>query len=128
MPHISIEYSANVAKWINLDDFCKHIKEAVVQTGVFELAGIRVRAFQCNHYAIANDNPENGFIDISVRLRAGRPLEIRENATESIFNATKDYLKPILEQKPFALSMEMRDINPDLSRKINTYRNFMTSS
>ena len=71
---------------------------------------------------------ENGFIDISVRLRGGRNLETRKKATEHIFSVAEKFLKPILEKYPFALSMEMRNIDPELSPKVNSIPNFMKES
>ena len=92
---------------------------------VFPTKGIRVRAICCNHYSIADDNPENGFLDISVRLREGRDIEIRKKATQHIFEAAKKFLNSILENHPFALSLEMRNIDPELSPKINSIPNYM---
>ena len=37
--------------------------------------------------------------------------------------AAKKFLKPVLDTSPFALSMEMRNIDPELSPKINSIPN-----
>ena len=97
MPHFSIEYSANLEKKINMKEFCNVLRIAGIETGVFPVKGIRVRAICCDHYAIADNNPQNGFIDISVRLREGREMEVRKEATEHIFQAAKKFLKPVLD-------------------------------
>ena len=62
-------------------------------------------------------------IDISVRLREGRDLETRKKATQHIFDKAQNFLNPILEKTPFALSMEMRNIDPELSPKVNSIPN-----
>jgi 5-carboxymethyl-2-hydroxymuconate isomerase len=123
MPHFSIEYSSNLEKKIDIKNFCNILRLAGIETGVFPIKGIRVRAITCNHYSIADNNPENGFIDISVRLREGRDLETRKKATQHIFDTAQNFLNPILEKTPFALSMEMRNIDPELSPKINSIPN-----
>ncbi|MBL4784083.1 MAG: 5-carboxymethyl-2-hydroxymuconate Delta-isomerase [Cohaesibacteraceae bacterium] len=122
MPHFSIEYSANLEARIDMSKLCDVLRIAGIETGVFPLAGIRVRAIRCDHYAIADGDAAHGFIDLSVRLRAGRDLETRMSATAHIFAAAKAFLDPVLNKYPLALSMEMRDIDPDLSPKINTIR------
>lgn len=128
MPHFSIEYSANLEKKINMKAFCNVLRIAGIETGVFPIKGIRVRAICCDHYAIADNNPQNGFIDISVRLREGRDMEVRKEATEHIFQAAKKFLKPVLDTSPFALSMEMRNIDAELSPKENSIPKFMKES
>ena len=125
MPHFSIEYSSNLEKKIDIRELCNTLRLAGIETGVFPTKGIRVRAICCNHYSIADDNPENGFLDISVRLREGRDIEIRKKATQHIFEAAKKFLNSILENHPFALSLEMRNIDPELSPKINSIPNYM---
>ncbi len=125
MPHFSIEYSSNLEQVINMKDFCNVLRLAGIETKVFPLAGIRVRAIRCDHYSIADNQPENSFIDISVRLREGRELSIKKDATNHIFAAAEKYLKSVLDQYPLALSFEMRDIDPELSPKVNSIRKFL---
>lgn len=122
MPHISLEYSANLDAITDMGALCEALRLAALETGLFPLAGIRVRALACAHYVIADGQPEHGFIDISVRLRAGRPFERRKAASRAIFEAARKHLQPVLETRGIALSLEMRDIDPELSPKINTIR------
>lgn len=125
MPHFTIEYSANLEAKVDLAAFCETLKQAGIGTGLFEPAGIRVRAIRCDHYAIADGHPDNAFIDISVRLRAGRDLDRRQAATQAVFDAAEAFLEPHFAKLPLALSFEMRDIDPELSPKRNSIRDHM---
>lgn len=125
MPHIRFEYSANLEGLIDWSGLCACLRDAALETGIFPLAGIRVRGIRCDHYLIADGHPDNGFIDISVRLRGGRPAEAKARATEAIFAAARDYLAEHIAAHRFALSLEMRDIDPALSPKLNTIRDHM---
>ena len=122
MPHISIEYSPNLEFEIDFGEFCRLLRDAAVETGIFRLEGIRVRAFKCDHYLIAGGEIGNGFVDISVRIRGGRPIEAKKDATEAIFAAAKSFLQPLLDSRPTALSLELREIDPELSPKANSIR------
>ncbi|MEM6461434.1 MAG: 5-carboxymethyl-2-hydroxymuconate isomerase [Pseudomonadota bacterium] len=128
MPHLSIEYSANLEGELDMTQFCDHLRKAGIDTGLFPLAGIRVRAVRCEHFAIADGNPKHAFIDIAVRLRGGRPLDARKAATAQIFAAAEEYLADITAKRPIALSLEMRDIDPELSPKLNTIRRYVTEA
>ena len=68
MPHFSVEYSANLESLIDMKNFCDLIRKAGLETKVFPMAGIRVRALKCEHFSIADNDPNNGFIDISCLL------------------------------------------------------------
>jgi len=122
MPHMSIDYSANIEEHIDLTAFCDAMRREMIATGVFPLAGIRVRAFRADHVSMADGNPAHGYIDISVRLRAGRDLDTRKRATEQIFAAAEAFVAPAMQQHPIALSFEMRDIDPELSPKTGSIR------
>lgn len=125
MPHIMIEYSANIEDDIDVSALCEHLRLAATQVKVFPMPGIRVRALRADHYAIADGNPSHGFIDISIRLRAGRAPDEKKAAVNLLFDAACEYLTPLMDSRSVALSMEMRDIDPDLSPKTGTIRNHL---
>lgn len=128
MPHLTLDYSANMEARADISELCDCIRLAAIETGVLPKAGIRVRAFKADHVSIADGSPENGYIDITVRLREGRALDVREKAVNHIFDAAHEFLKPVLDAYPVALSIEMRNIDAALSPKVNSIRNFMKES
>lgn len=125
MPHIIIEYSANMDDVVDMADFCNVLRIVGIKTGIFPEPGIRVRAHRCDIYSLADGKLDAGFIDISVRLRGGRPLEVRKAATAELYAAAEKYLEPVFSTKPFVLSYEMRDIDPELSPKRSSIREYL---
>ena len=125
MPHLQIDYSPNLEGRIDLQGFCTALRDAALETGVFPLAGIRVRATACTHVVIADGNPNHAFLDLSVRLRAGRDLETKKQATAAIFAAAEAFCADMMATSSFMLSMEMRDIDPDLSPKSSSIRDYL---
>ncbi|WP_323784784.1 5-carboxymethyl-2-hydroxymuconate isomerase [Thalassovita sp.] len=125
MAHFAIDYSANLEPAVDWPALCDLIRRAAIDTGVFPMAGIRVRAFRADHVSIADGNPDHGYIDISIRLRAGRTLEARKRATADIFTAIETYLKPLMASRSVALSLEMRDIDADLAPKTGSIRDHL---
>lgn len=125
MPHLTLDYSPNLEAEIDVAALCEVLRVAMIETGVFPLAGVRVRAFAATHVAIADGNPAHGYIDMSIRLRAGRAPEAKTAATAHVFEAAKTFLAPIMARRPLALSLEMRDIDPELSPKAGSIRDFL---
>jgi 5-carboxymethyl-2-hydroxymuconate isomerase len=119
MPHFTIEYSANLDKRVDMAKVVEVVRNAAVQTGIFPLGGIRVRAIRCEHYAIADGNPNLGFLDMVLRLGEGRDLATRKKAGEHIFKALSAHLDPVFAQSKFALSFDMQINDKETSWKRN---------
>jgi 5-carboxymethyl-2-hydroxymuconate isomerase len=125
MPHFTIEYSANIEPRVDLEEVCELVRKAAVESGMFPLGGIRVRAIRCEHYAIADGRPGLGFLDVLLRIGEGRDLATRKAAGDHIFKALSDYLDPIFEVFPFALSFDMQINDKDTSWKRNTIHDML---
>lgn len=126
MPHITLDYSANLEPHVDFASLCDCLRRAAIETGALPLAGVRVRAFAATHVSIADGNADHGYIDISVRLRGGRDITTRKQATAQIFEAAQSFLEPVMQHRSLALSFEMRDIDPELSPKCGTIRDHLT--
>jgi len=100
--------------------FCDAIRRAALATEVFETGAVRVRTVRCDHYSIADDDSANGFIDVSLRIGAGRDLATRKRIGEAIFATMTGFLQPLFGGRHFALSFEIREIDPELSWKKNS--------
>lgn len=95
------------------------VRKAAVETGIFPLGGIRVRAIRCEHYAIADGRNVYGFLDVVLRLGEGRDLATRKKAGEDIFRALSTYLDPVFASSKFALSFDMQINDKETSWKRN---------
>lgn len=120
MPHLTVEYSANLDSKADIGGLCGALLDATLATGLFEPGAVRVRAIRCEHYAIADRKPENAFVDLNFRIGAGRSPKDRKRGGEALFAAAQKALAPLFDSPHFALSLEMREIDPELSWKRNT--------
>lgn len=125
MPHFQIDYSANLEEIVNMSALCEAIRDTAAQIDTFPTAGIRVRATRVDHFAIADGAAKHGYIDLSVRLREGRPQDVKEDAIARVFATLKAYVAPAMDKHSIALSAEMRDIDASLSPKFGNIRDHM---
>jgi 5-carboxymethyl-2-hydroxymuconate isomerase len=119
MPHFTIEYSANLDSRVDMQAVVEVVRKAAVETGIFPLGGIRVRAIRCEHTAIADGQPHFGFLDMVLRLGGGRDLGTRQKAGEHIFKALSAWLDPVFAESKFALSFDMQINDKETSWKRN---------
>lgn len=119
MPHLRIEYSANLEGMVDLSLLCRNVHDAILNAGPFELGAIRVRAFKADYVAIADLLPNNGFLDMTLRIGAGRTQDEKKAAGDAILAAAEQTLATLLAQPHFALSLDIVEIDPGLSWKKN---------
>ncbi len=119
MPHFTIEYSANLDANVDMGEVVELVRKSAVETGIFPLGGIRVRAIRCEHYAIADGRPEHGFLAMVLRLGEGRDLAARKKAGEHIFRILSGHLDPVFAASLFALSFDMQINDKETSWKRN---------
>lgn len=120
MPHFNIEYSANLDRVVDMGALCRCVRDTLLETGLFETGAVRVRAFRAEAYAVADGLPENAFIDMSLRIGTGRSQEEKRHAGEQAFAAVAGQLSGLSETPHFALSLEIREIDPALVWRRNT--------
>lgn len=119
MPHFTIEYSANLDSRLDIGAVCEVVRKAAVETGIFPLGGIRVRAVRCEHYAVADARHDYGFLDMVLRIGEGRDLVTRQKAGEHVFQVLSKHLDPVFAARKFALSFDMQINDKDTSWKRN---------
>jgi 5-carboxymethyl-2-hydroxymuconate isomerase len=119
MPHFTIEYSANLDKRVDMAEVVELVRKAAVETGIFPVGGIRVRAIKCEHYAIGDGNPQFSFLSMLLRLGEGRDLAARRKAGELIFRELSAHLDPVFANSRFALSFDMQINDKETSWKRN---------
>jgi 5-carboxymethyl-2-hydroxymuconate isomerase len=120
MPHLTIEYSDNLDGKVEIAGLCRALDEQIAAFPFFERGGIRVRAFACRSYAIADMLPDNAFVDMQFRIGAGRSEADKKAAGDALFATATRLLGHLLDEPHFALSLEVREIDPVLSWKKNS--------
>lgn len=119
MPHLTIEYSANLDGRSDIAGLCAALHGAMLATGLFELGAIRVRAVRCDHFAVADLLAQNCFADLRLRIGAGRSEPEKKQAGEMIFAAACAHFEPLFQTPHFALTLDIAEIDPSFSWKKN---------
>lgn len=112
MPHLIVEYSANLEGALDMRHVLDGLHAAALETGVFPIGGLRVRAARRDLYKIADGHADNAFIHVQARIGAGRAAEVRQKAAEQIFAALKAATADTFERRPLGLSLEVVEIDP----------------
>jgi 5-carboxymethyl-2-hydroxymuconate isomerase len=115
MPHLIIEYSANVAGHVDIDGLVGALHDAALASGIADLDALRTRAVPRDHYAVADRHPDNAFVAVTARLGAGRSLDDQQRLLGTLIDTLDQTLGAAGDT--MMLSVEYQEIDP--TRRIN---------
>lgn len=114
MPHITIDYTANLAADVAESGLVQALHQAAIGTGAFPLWGIRTLAQPVHDYRVAGGQAANGFIKVVVRIAPGRDLATRKRITQTLFDAAVQRLAPVYGRRPLGFQLELTEFDADL--------------
>ncbi|MGB1156645.1 MAG: 5-carboxymethyl-2-hydroxymuconate isomerase [Alphaproteobacteria bacterium] len=120
MPHLSIQYSPQLDDSHDMAALCHALSDAIMETALFPVAGIRVRAFRAEYESVADRHPENAFVAMQMFIGQGRTLEEQQQAGTHIYAAAEAFFADRLSEPYFMLSMEIFENQAAVSWKRNT--------
>jgi 5-carboxymethyl-2-hydroxymuconate isomerase len=120
-----VEYSANIEAAIAIDDLLDKLHASALETGIFPIGGLRVRAVRIDRYRIADRHPDNGYVNMMALVGHGRPLEVRRRAAEALFATLTAHLDEAFRKGPLAISFYMQESDPDLNFKKNNLHEYV---
>ena len=124
MPHITIEYSANVAEHHDIDALVEVVHTAALGHGLPPVDGLRTRAAARDHYLIADgSDPEVlAFIAIAVRIGPGRDAASKSSFIETVLDAAEAHIDAASCPLSIAWSIELNEIDPEFRINRNYVR------
>ena len=125
MPHLIVEYSANIEREIALDALLDKLHACALKTGVFPIGGLRVRAHRVDHYRIADKAADNGFVHVTALIGHGRPLDVQQRAGQELLAAVSEHLEPLFARSPLAISLNVQEMHPVLNFKKNNLHEYV---
>ena len=112
MAHVTIEWTDNLEGEFDLQAMMAMIAQDMRERadGVFPIGGIRVRAYKVTDYVIADGtSAQDAFINIDVKMGAGRSAEFRQRYFDALFVRVRDSFGDLFERRPFALSLYVEE-------------------
>jgi 5-carboxymethyl-2-hydroxymuconate isomerase len=113
VPHITVEYSANLQEAVSIAKLVEDVHRAVLATGTFKLGAVRTRAERRDIFVVADGDPQNAFINIIARIGRGRPPEKRRGLAEAIMAVLDQETATLAASRGLALSVYVEEIDED---------------
>ena len=116
MPHVRVEYSANLDASGHIDALCQELASCVDAIcddthKVYPTGGIRVRALRCEHYCIADGTLDAAFVHVNLKIGQGRSEAVRRATGDALLEVLKVHFADAFAQQGLALSVEINQFN-----------------
>lgn len=118
MPHITIEYSANVADHHDIQALVDTVHATALDDGLPAIEGLRTRAAPREHFRIADGDPSFAFVTIHCRIAPGRTAEARATFMERVLAAAESHLA----DGPLVVAWSIEVVEMDPANRINHNR------
>lgn len=119
MPHITVEYSANLEKDVDIRALVHAIHQAALASGVFEVGAVRTRAERRDVYEIADGDPDNAFVHVDLNIAPGRNIDARKRVADAILDVVRDSTQVVFARSGLAISVEVREIDNSAAVRLN---------
>lgn len=125
MPHFVLEYSDNLEGEIDLDHILKELRDTAIETGVFPVGGTRLRAISFKDYVIADGEDDYAFVHLTCILGHGRTMEVKQEATQKVFDKLTECLDEVYNSRLLAISFYVFENDPVLNYKQNNIHEYI---
>ncbi|MGV7210830.1 5-carboxymethyl-2-hydroxymuconate isomerase [Oxalobacteraceae bacterium A2-2] len=124
MPHLKIEYTANLDAHFDKEALCSTLFDALIAlrdaggAPVFPLLGTRVLAYPSAAHAVAAGG--RAFVYLNLRVTTGRSPELIKAIGDATLAAAQAFLAPAMAAVPTRLTLHIDDTLPIYEGKLST--------
>lgn len=120
MAHCVVEYTDNLGEEGDIPSLLRKLAAKFRDSGgVFPIGGIRVRAIRLTDYVIADGKEDDAFVNITVKMGAGRDPEFKKKFFGEQFEIVKDHFAGLYARRYLALSLYVEEADEAGSFKHN---------
>jgi len=126
MPHLNIQYTANLDALTDMTAMCRTLAATLValrgEDGVaplFPVAGTRVMAWPAPHFAVADGQPGRAFIYLNLLITPGRSEAMKKRAGDAVLASASAHLDAVFAQHAVGMTLQIDEGAPVYEGKRN---------
>ncbi len=118
MPHLVLEYSANVPDHPDVRRVLVDLHDAVMASALFERKDIKSRAVRHEVFAVADGAEDRAFVALAIAILDGRSDEVKSALSEAALDVLVHAYPKLAEGGRGAISVEIRDLHRASYRRV----------
>ncbi|HEX9637180.1 MAG TPA: 5-carboxymethyl-2-hydroxymuconate Delta-isomerase [Acidobacteriota bacterium] len=108
MPHLTLEYSANLSPAAASDQLFARLHALLAEVGGIRLANCKSRARELSRCFVAAGSSDAGFVHLDVRFMEGRTPEVKQRLGWRLLEALRQAYGA--DERAVQITVEIRDI------------------
>ncbi|OZC59749.1 hypothetical protein CH267_06520 [Rhodococcus sp. 06-621-2] len=118
MPHISIEYTRNIAGILDIGALVDALHSSAQGLNIFPPWGIRTFAAEIRTFRVADDGltGTNGYIHVRVKVAGGRSDAVMQKIVDTFELALSTRIGSVCRAQPVGYQLEIFPFDPALTR------------
>lgn len=110
MPHLVLEYSANVLDTVEPKALFDELHHALLEFETFPLDDIKSRVVRYTDYFIGDGDARNAFVHLNFSLLSGRDISVRQRITQACLKVLTQRFQRSVEHLHCQVSVEVREM------------------
>ena len=117
MPHLVLEYSANVPDEPDFDRALRRLHEAMTTVGPFDLANVKSRVVRHERFRVEDGSPDRAFVHLTVSVLAGREARVLRETGDALLAVLRESFPRARAERRCDFTVELREMRPELYLK-----------
>ena len=115
MPHVVVQYTANLDPDAAIGSLCHSLAEVLVAqrdangARVFPIGGTRVLAYPAQHFAVADGAPDRAFVFIEARIAPGRLPAVVSAAGEAMMAVVRSHFQALFASRSIGITLQVNE-------------------
>ena len=118
MPHLVLEYSANVPDRPDFRRLLLDLHEALLAAAPFERKDLKSRAIRHDVFAVADGAEDLAFVALSIAILDGRPDDVKAALSDAALEVLVRAYPVLVAGGRGAISVEVRDLHRASYRRV----------
>lgn len=110
MPQLTLEFSSNIIEKIGIECLFASCHTLLANTLPAELASCKSRIIEATTFYIGDGNPNNAFVHMSLKVKAGRSKETLKKVGESLMEILKAHFKDSAQKLNLQITIEIMEL------------------
>jgi 5-carboxymethyl-2-hydroxymuconate isomerase len=110
MPHLVLEYSANLQELPDLGVVLQRLHEALAASGPFEIEKMKSRAVRHETFHVADGAPDRAFVHLTAAVLSGRERSVLDAAASALLAVLRDEFARCRACRRVDLTLELREM------------------
>ena len=109
MPHVTIEYTSNIAEGNQIKSLFQPLHRLIVEKLEAKIEHCKTKAIKIDNYL--NSDGDSGFVMVVLVLKKGRTPEMIEIAAREIMLLLKNFFAQSIADNQAVVTLEIRDLS-----------------